>query len=140
MMHKHPWFIAITLVSLLAGLAIPARAGWPAQDQMQDVRKITEQLVGWANKLKSEYQGKWPGDQDFLNRADRFANRCQHLVNIVNMAIGKGENGRHTQSAYGSVRETWGSVNAASGAGNIAKWKERHQINKLLDQLAAYYQ
>jgi hypothetical protein len=140
MMHKYPWFAALIVVSLLAGLVLPVRAGWPAPDQMQDVRKIAEQLVSWSGKLKVEYQGKWPGDQDFLNRADRFANRCQHLVNIVNVAIGNGENGRHTQSAYGSVRETWNAVNAASGAGNIAKWKEQHQISKLLDQLAAYYQ
>ncbi|NTV38241.1 MAG: hypothetical protein HGA82_03565, partial [Anaerolineales bacterium] len=35
-----------------------------------------------------------------------------------------------TQSAYGSVRETWQAVYTAAGASHIEKWKERHEINK----------
>lgn len=131
------WFLAAVF-----GLCIatPALAGWPAPDQMKDVRSIAEKLVKWSGKLKEEYQGKWPGDSDFLNRADRFCNRCQHLVNIVNVAIDKGEGGRHTQSAYGEVLETWKSVYTASGAHRTDDWKERNEINKQIDKLKSYYQ
>ncbi|HOW97135.1 MAG TPA: hypothetical protein P5567_03900 [Kiritimatiellia bacterium] len=131
------WFLA---AAVALSLATPSLAGWPAPDQMKDIRSIAEQLVKWSNKLKEEYQGKWPGDQDFLNRAGRFCNRCQHLVNIVNVAIDKGEGGRHTQSAYGEVREAWRAVYTASGAGHTDDWKERKEINKLMDRLAPYYQ
>ncbi|MBP7830343.1 MAG: hypothetical protein KA248_10540 [Kiritimatiellae bacterium] len=141
MTHAKTAFRGVAMGMALAFCSIQAaRAGWPAPDQMQDVRKIAEQLVQWSAKLQTEYREKWPGDQDFLNRAARFNNRCQHLVNILNVGISKGENGRHTQSAYGSVRETWREVYTASGASHTEKWKERSEINKLMDKLAPYYQ
>lgn len=139
MMHKHSWSIALVLVSLLAGLAVSARAGWPGAGQMGEVKALGEKLVEQAGKLQAEIVKKWPGDREFINRAERFSNRCRHLVNIVNVGISKGENGRHTQSAYGSVRQAWSTLNALPSASGISKWKELRQINKLLDQLAAYY-
>jgi len=134
------WSLFCVAVMATFFAAGTARAGFPPPDQLGAAKALADQLVHWSAKLKTEYQAKWPADQDFLNRADRFANRCQHLVNIMNEALRKGENGRHTQSAHGEVRQTWGTLNAAPGASNIAKWKERSEINKLLDKLAIYYQ
>lgn len=126
---------------LLSSLCVPAtHAGWPSAGQLGEARALAEKLAEQAVKLQTEITKKWPANQEFINRAAAFANRCQHLIAIMSEAIRKGEHGRHTQSAYGSVRKTWSELNALPAASGIADWKERHKINQMLDQLAAYYQ
>jgi len=120
--------------------AMTARAGYPSAGQLGEAKAVAEKLVGQADKLQSEIQKKWSSDRQLIDRAGRFAQSCRHLVAIMNEALRKGEYGRHTQSAYGSVKEEWSRLNAVPSAGGFSKWKERSQINKLLDELTSYYQ
>ncbi len=133
------WSVLCMAMGLVFGASETALAGWPKADQMQDVRKLAQQLVVHANNLTTAIKKEWPNDSGFIERASDFANRSQHLVNISSVAIDKKEDGRHTQSAYGEMRAKWDAVKAHPSMPRIEKWNERNQIHDILVKLEPFY-
>ena len=133
------WGVLSLMAGLIFGVSENAMAGWPTADQLPAVRKLAQQLVTQANSLNAAIKKEWPGDKEFIERVGKFANRCQHLVNITSVAIDKDENGRHTQSAYGEIHETWNAVKACPSMRRIEDWKQRHEIHNILVKLEPYY-